>query len=222
MSFKMHSKGRTGIRLKFFLTVLSLLFFIPLFIFKGIGPFDFWWWLSFNLIILIAIILLFDRDFIKVIMDDFNNKLFIKISVGLISAVFLYFIFYAGNVLSKTLSPSSQAGIADVYRFRESASHLRITLLMLLIIGPGEELYWRGFIQRVFSDRYGAAVGFVFATSLYTLIHVASTNPMLVLAAFICGLFWGTLYRWKSSMVLNMFSHILWDISVFIVFPFKA
>ena len=45
---------------------------------------------------------------------------------------------------------------------------------------------------------------------------------MLVLAAMVCGIFWGLLYLRFESPLINMVSHTVWDIAVFIVFPFAA
>ncbi len=55
---------------------------------------------------------------------------------------------------------------------------------------------------------------------LYTAVHLASGNIMLVLAAAVCGVFWGWLYLRYRSPVLNIVSHTLWDLAVFVVFPF--
>jgi membrane protease YdiL (CAAX protease family) len=141
---------------------------------------------------------------------------------NLCSAGVLYFIFFAGDFIAGKLLASAQEEIIDIYRFKGNVSLIRITILMFLIIGPGEELLWRGFAQRLLSQRYGPVPGFFLAAGLYTLIHVASGNPMLILAAFVCGVYWGWIYMRGGSLILNIVSHIVWDISVFVVFPFKG
>jgi hypothetical protein len=64
--------------------------------------------------------------------------------------------------------------------------------------------------------------GFIFATVLYTVVHIATGNMVLVLAALICGLFWGWLYMRYQSMLINVISHTVWDIGVFLLLPFTA
>ena len=91
---------------------------------------------------------------------------------------------------------------------------------MTLIIGPGEELFWRGYLQRNFQERWGGWKGFLAATAVYALVHAGSGNPMLVLAAAVCGLFWGYLYLRTKSILLVLISHTIWDLAVFILFPF--
>jgi len=93
---------------------------------------------------------------------------------------------------------------------------------MLLIIGPGEELFWRGYLQRRFGTKFGKMAGFILATTLYTAVHIATGNFVLVLAALICGLFWGWLYMRFNSMIINVISHTVWDIGVFLLLPFTS
>jgi hypothetical protein len=90
---------------------------------------------------------------------------------------------------------------------------------MLFLIGPGEELFWRGFLQRRLQKGLGQWRGFILATMIYAFIHVGSGNVMLVLAAGVCGLFWGFLYLRFHSMLLNAISHTLWDVSIFLLLP---
>lgn len=96
-----------------------------------------------------------------------------------------------------------------------------MTLLILLLIGPGEEFFWRGFIQRRWQNRFGPLAGWVLASALYSLVHLGSGNVMLVLAALVCGLFWGGLYLRCRSLLSVAVSHALWDILIFVLFPLE-
>jgi membrane protease YdiL (CAAX protease family) len=107
-------------------------------------------------------------------------------------------------------------------RQKQDAAPIRIGLLMLLVIGPGEELFWRGYLQRRLGLKYGKMTGFILATALYTAVHIATGNMVLVLAAFICGVFWGWLYMRYKSMIINVVSHTVWDIGVFLLLPFSS
>ena len=91
---------------------------------------------------------------------------------------------------------------------------------MIFVIGPGEEIFWRASLQRLCMDRWGDAPGWFISVALYSLVHLGSGNLMLVLAAAVCGLFWGWLYRRYRSIILVAVSHTIWDILVFIIAPF--
>ena len=142
--------------------------------------------------------------------------------MGILSALFLYLVFAIGNLFSRNIFSFAGSGIQDVYAFKMGASRLRIAVLMIFIIGPGEELFWRGFLQQRFQKKIGNYLGFLLATGIYTLVHLGSGNVMLVLAAGVCGLFWGYLYLRYGSITLNIVSHTLWDVTVFLWLPFNS
>jgi len=207
-------------RLSILIALLAAVLFIPLFIFRSLGPVDFWWWMSFNLVLLIGLSLAADKSFSGLILSDIKSMPARKVSMGILSALILYGIFFIGNGLIRLLCPLAGKGIGQVYGFKAGASPLRIVLLMALLIGPGEELFWRGFLQRRWQSFFGPVAGWLISTALYALIHAGSGNLMLVLAAVVCGLFWGALYLRYRSVLLIAVSHTLWDLLVFIVAPF--
>lgn len=195
--------------------------FVPLFVYRGIGPFDFWWWISFNLVLLIGAAFYFDKEYREQIKSLFSGEGAFNVFMGIASALLLFAVFMTGNAVSRALFDFAGTGIDSVYNFKGEASHLRIAMLMLFIIGPGEELLWRGFFQKRFEDRLGPWKGYVIASFFYAAVHVATLNIMLILAALTCGLFWGFLYMRYRSLLMICLSHTLWDIAVFILFPFN-
>lgn len=199
---------------------LAAALFVPLFIFRSFGLFDFWWWMSFNLVLLIGLGLAVDRSYLGFVTIDLKSKPGRKVLIGLLTAVVLYGIFFAGNWLARQLLPWAGKGIGQVYGFKAEASPIKIVLLMVFLIGPGEEFFWRGFLQRHWQARFGAVPGWLLVTALYTLVHAGSGNIMLVFAAGVCGLFWGALYLRCQSVLLIAVSHTVWDLLVFIVVPF--
>jgi uncharacterized protein len=199
---------------------LAAAMFVPLFILRGIGAFDFWWWMSANLAVLLALTSVFDRRQLILFAQDILERPAAKIGAGVLAAAGLYAVFFIGNILARRILPFAGSGIAQVYGFKAGASPLRVIFLMTLVIGPGEELFWRGYLQRHFQERWGGVRGFLAATAVYALVHAGSGNPMLVLAAAVCGLFWGYLYLRTKSILLVLISHTIWDLAVFILFPF--
>ncbi len=201
------------------LLLLALVVFVPLFLTQGIGPFDFWWWMTANLLVLLGLVGLADRQWRRALVGDLRDHPARKIVLGILSAAVLYGVFWAGNQASRYLFAGAAQDIAGVYAFKGRAAALRIVLLMVFVIGPGEELFWRGFLQRRLQDTLGPWSGWLLATAVYAAIHVATGNLILVLAAGVCGAFWGWLYLRYRSMFLNAVSHTVWDIVIFILFP---
>jgi len=199
--------------------VLALILFIPLFATRGVGPLDFWWWIAGNIVLLLAVVQVVDGQWRRRLTADARDHPGRKIVLGLLSAAALYLVFWLGNQFTRAMFARAGGDISAVYAFKEQAPTLRILLLMVFIIGPGEELFWRGFLQHRLETAYSGPIGWLIATGLYTVVHVASGNPILVLAAGVCGLFWGWFYLRYRSMLLNVLSHTVWDIAIFLLLP---
>ena len=103
---------------------------------------------------------------------------------------------------------------------QEGESPWLLAALLLLLIGPAEEIFWRGYVQRTLSKRWNPNAGFVVATLIYALVHAGSCNFMLVMAALVVGAAWGALYRFfPNRFAAIILSHAVWDVAVFIFFP---
>ncbi len=198
---------------------LAAVLFVPLLTFRGLGPLDFWWTMSGCLALLIALCTLADIRYRDLLRQDVGRNILKKASLGLTTAMVLTLIFWAGGMISRAILPFAQEGIDAIYAFKQDASAFRVILLIVLIIGPGEEVFWRGFIQRRWENRLGFPMGWLLASGFYALVHVGSGNIMLVSAALVCGLFWGALYSWSRSVLLVAVSHTAWDLIVFFIFP---
>ena len=206
-------------RLSFTAAVLAAFVFVPLFAFQRIGGFDFWWWMSLNVALVVSAAFILDKSYFSLILEDLKHGLGKKIGLGFLSAIILYAVFFMGNEAARWIFPFAGKEIRLIYNFKEHASVLRIVVSMILLIGPGEELFWRGYLQRIWERRFGRVGGYLLAGCFYALVHAASGNIMLVLAAGVCGFFWGFLYLRYRSFVLICTSHTLWDLMIFVIWP---
>ena len=140
--------------------------------------------------------------------------------LGIALAAALWGVFWVGDKLSSLMFGFARGQVDSIYGMKTGIQPWIIALLLLFIIGPAEELFWRGFVQQQLSLHWGENWGFVVATAIYTLIHIWSFNFMLIMAAMVCGIVWGGLYRlqpkWLPALVV---SHAVWDACVFVVFP---
>ena len=141
--------------------------------------------------------------------------------VGVLSALLLYGIFWVGKLAANLLFSFAPGQIESVYASKTQLDAVWIGLLLLLVMGPAEEIYWHGFVQRRLTGRYGATVGVLATAVVYTLVHVVSLNFMLVAAAGVCGLYWGLLFQWEKNLIPLIISHALWDFLIFVLFPMK-
>lgn len=142
------------------------------------------------------------------------------IAAGVLTAVALWAVFWLGDRVSSLLFDFARPQVEAIYGIRSGASPWLLSALMLFLIGPAEEIFWRGYVQRTLSSRFGRNAGFAVATLLYAAVHIPSFNFMLVMAALVAGAAWGALYRFfPSRLPAIVISHALWDAAVFIWFP---
>lgn len=146
---------------------------------------------------------------------DLDN---ILLGAGL--AAVLWGVFWVGDRLSSLMFDFARPQVDMIYSMKDGSNPLVLTALMLLIIGPAEEIFWRGYLQKSFSKRWNPNIGFVVTTLMYSLVHISKFNFMLIMAAAVAGFVWGLAYRfYPEKLGAIILSHALWDCAVFIWFP---
>ena len=142
------------------------------------------------------------------------------ILLGIAIAAALWGVFWMGDKISQFIFDFARPQVDSIYAMKDGSSSTLIAIALLLLIGPAEEIFWRGYVQRTLSQKWGANKGFIVATAIYTLVHIGSLNFMLIMAAMVCGIAWGLLYRLMPERFTAItLSHALWDAAVFVIFP---
>lgn len=152
--------------------------------------------------------------------QEHSCRLIPLLMLGIGIAAVLWLVFWMGDKISMLIFSFAQPQISEIYAMKNNMPLWEIGLLLLFIIGPSEEIFWRGYIQRTLASVYTPNIAFIITVLAYTLVHIVSLNFMLIMAAMVCGITWGILYRlrpnWYAAIIL---SHALWDTAVFIWFP---
>lgn len=142
------------------------------------------------------------------------------ILLGIAIAAALWGVFWIGDKLSQLMFNFARPQVDLIYGMKDGESMWLLTALMLFLIGPAEEIFWRGYIQQNFSQRWNPNIGFIVTTAIYALVHAGSLNFMLTMAAMVAGAAWGLLYRFfPNRFGAIIVSHAVWDVAVFIWFP---
>lgn len=155
--------------------------------------------------------------------NPFSGKLrpLSSVAMGVGMAIVLWCLFWLGDKVSQFLFSFARPQVDAIYDMGDDFPRWGIALLLLFVIGPAEEVFWRGFVQRRMSLRWGAWQGFLLSTLCYTAVHVWSGNLMLLFAAAACGFCWGMLYcLMPKRLPALIVSHALWDAAAFVFFPF--
>lgn len=141
------------------------------------------------------------------------------VATGVAIAAALYGVFTVGDKAARVIMPSGAEDIGEVYELRTLRPKGEIAARLAAIVGPAEELYWRGMLQSELTRRYGPVKGAAAATAAYSGVHVCTRNPTLIGAATVAGASWSALRALGVSMPALVISHIIWDIWIFLVQP---
>jgi uncharacterized protein len=139
--------------------------------------------------------------------------------LGILSAAGLYGIFQIGDRLSRIFLPKGGEQIEEIYKLKRLRPRKELIARLGLIIGPAEELFWRGFLQNGLMEHFGPFWGTVMGVAAYGGVHISSGNFTLVGAATVAGAFWGGLYGLGVPLGALIVSHILWDNVIFLIAP---
>jgi hypothetical protein len=141
------------------------------------------------------------------------------VPLGLLSAAVLYLTFQIGDWFARRYVPAGDAQIREIYALRTIRPRGEIAARLATIIGPAEELFWRGLIQAALMRRFGRWRGAALAAGAYGGVHVTSGNFTLLGAAGVAGAHWCALYAAGVPLGALIVSHVAWDVWIFLVQP---
>ena len=182
---------------------------------------NFWIVMSCAAVILTCLGLAFTPD--KESLGKIERPL-LQILGGVLLAFVLWGIFWVGDKASSWIFDFARPEVDAVYSMKHGLPTWLIGLLLVFLIGPAEEFFWRGYVQRTLSRTLGGKhpedCAFLLTAAVYALVHIWSFNFMLVMAALVAGLVWGLIYRLcPKALPALIISHALWDVLVFVIIP---
>ncbi len=117
----------------------------------------------------------------------------------------------------------TQIGDADELR-----KHVSYVIGAIIVIAVVEEILWRGVVTSLLEEVVGSRRAWIFSAVLYATAHVptiwvlgdkvAGPNPTVFLAALAAGLTWGFMARRFNRLLPGVFSHVLFDWVVVMMF----
>jgi uncharacterized protein len=173
----------------------------------------FWYFFSATLLLLILI---------AVAMEELDDQVSVGnyITIGIISGVFLFALFWLGNQVIEFFHLPLRGQISALYKYYSPSLFWHYLFLMVVVV-PGEEIFWRGFIQKRLISYTNNTVSIFLSAIMYTSVHLYASHFMLPFAALTAGIFWGWLYAWKRSIPLVIVSHLIFDLFLFVLMPFR-
>ncbi len=147
---------------------------------------------------------------------DINLRAF---TIGIVSAGVLYLAFSLGSQVLPILYSGAQADLDAIANLKNNSSLLIMSSVLFFVTSPFEEIFWRGYIQKLFAQKFNRDIGIITSVLLYTAVQIPTGNIVLILAALIAGLYWSILYAITNNLFITIVSHAFWAVISYIVFP---
>jgi len=141
------------------------------------------------------------------------------VALGLASAATLYATFQVGDRFARRFVPGGERQIRDIYALRSLRPRPEIGARLVAVIGPAEEIFWRGFVQATFMRLLGRWRGAAAGAAAYGGVHVVTGNFTLLGAAGVAGAHWAALYALGMPLGALIVSHAAWDVWIFLLQP---
>ena len=143
----------------------------------------------------------------------------LDVALGLASASTLYVTFQVGDRFARRFVPGGEAQIRDIYALRKLRPRGEIAARLVAVIGPAEEIFWRGFVQATLARILGRWRGAAAGTAAYGGVHVVTGNFTLIGAAGVAGAHWAALSAMGMPLGALIVSHAAWDVWIFLLQP---
>jgi membrane protease YdiL (CAAX protease family) len=162
------------------------------------------------------------RSFVSAAVPDGRDVL---VSVG--GYVLAFAAVFAGamvaTAVSRLLGTDTQAQNRIVEIGIESPEVLLLLVPMaFLLIGPGEELLFRGVVQGLLRERFSAVWAIVVASVIFAAIHYAAIvgsdagRIAAIVVLFFPSVVLGALYEYTDNLVVPALVHALYDATLFL------
>jgi membrane protease YdiL (CAAX protease family) len=141
-------------------------------------------------------------------------------AIGGIVALLVGVIILSQLIQYANVSPASNGSVETAQQNPEIIPFF--VIMSILIVGPCEELLFRGGVQGLLRDSYATVPAIVITSGLFGVAHVAALlgdavlgQAAYILVTFVLGIVLGLLYEYTENIVVPMLSHGIYNAIVF-------
>ncbi|WP_048197928.1 CPBP family intramembrane glutamic endopeptidase [Methanocella arvoryzae] len=114
----------------------------------------------------------------------------------------------------------------EVYGISGVAISLVAMAIGTLFVGLGEEVVFRGYLQRILADKYGVAAGLIVTSGIFALFHsltpFAKLGPLYLVGVFTLSMLLGYLFVITKSLYASIGFHFFQDFLALQIFSFTG
>ncbi|MFK8793651.1 CPBP family intramembrane glutamic endopeptidase [Planococcus plakortidis] len=193
----------------------TLIWLLPLSLYLYYLAFEntsiFWYMYTFAILVLMSIAIVNYSVF-----DEL--KTWKSLLYGTLFGTLIYAALALGYLIFDLL-PLNVAGPVSAIQALFAPTSIWHYLLLMFVIVPGEELFWRGYIQQQLKKYMKLPLAILSASLLFGFALAFSGFWPSIVAGVLAGITLGILYEWKRSMPLLIITHLVFLILLFIVMP---
>lgn len=171
----------------------------------------FWYMYTFAMLILMSLAIIFVKIFDELV--TWKSLIY-----GLVFGTLLYGLIAAGFQLL-LLTPFNIAGSVKAFLANFVPVTIWHYLLLMFIIVPGEEIFWRGLVQQKFKQYCSTPLAVLASSVLFGLALALGGFWPGAWTGIITGMILGLLYEWKRSLPVIIVSHLVMIVLLFLIFP---
>jgi uncharacterized protein len=144
-------------------------------------------------------------------------------------------LFGGSYAFSRVVAPDTSPRVAWLARLylqlgdpADLRKNVALVVVALIVMAVAEELVWRGLVVGLLEEQIGSSRAWIWSAVLYAVAHLPTIwalrdnkvgmNPIIILAALSCGLVWGFMARRFERLLPGIFSHVLFDWTVVMMF----
>jgi membrane protease YdiL (CAAX protease family) len=131
------------------------------------------------------------------------------LAVGLASGLLLYIGTRVFVVVADRWEPFRRH-VVEKYQEAAEVPLKEALALSLLIMVPGEELFWRGLFQARLDQSLPAFAAGAWTWLAYIGVNLSSGSLPIIAGAVVGGALWAGLAVWSGGMLASISSHMLW------------
>lgn len=171
----------------------------------------FWYMYTFAMLILMSLAIIFVKIFDELVTWK-------SLVYGLGYGTLLYALIAVGFQML-LLSPFNISGPVGSFLSAFAPVSIWHYLLLMFIIVPGEEIFWRGLVQQKLKKYISTPLSVMASSILFGFALALSGFWPGVLAGIAAGLVLGLLYEWKRSLPVIIVAHLVMIVLLFLILP---
>ncbi|MGM0897698.1 MAG: CPBP family intramembrane glutamic endopeptidase [Bacillota bacterium] len=171
----------------------------------------FWYMYTFAILVLMSIAIINYSVFDE--LETWKSLLY-----GVLFGILIYALLAIGYRFVGFL-PFNAEGPLSALQSIFSPSSVWHYLLLMFVIVPGEEIFWRGYIQQQLKKYMKLPYAILSASLLFGIALAFSGFWLGIIAGVITGALLGILYEWKRSMPLLIITHLVILTLLFVIMP---